>query len=61
MSEAEHRSNHFNSVSSVDAPSYDVVVSLTDEELEMVREAVRDADGRKKEVQVAKTVLGIND
>lgn len=59
--EHARRTSHFNSVSTIDAPNDDVAVTLTNEELEMLKDAVRDADGRKKEVKVAKTVLGIND
>lgn len=33
-------------------------IACTEEELEALREAVRDADGRKSEVKLAREVLG---
>lgn len=38
----------------------DYVISCTEKELEALREAVKDADGRKSEVKLAREVLGIS-
>jgi len=37
----------------------DVVLELDDDELEALREAVRDADGRRSEVKEARRILGV--
>lgn len=37
----------------------DYALELTKEEAEALRETARDADGRKKEVQLAREILGV--
>jgi len=37
----------------------DVIIACTDKELEALRIAVKNADGRKSEVKLAREVLGV--
>jgi hypothetical protein len=42
-----------------DGRQADYVLELTDKEAEALKQAVKDADGRKSEVKLAREVLGL--